>query len=115
MIKPRFATTLPTALPTAISTEPRAVAMIETMSSGSVVASETTVAPTKRGESPEISAIQDAASTKKSPPFTMSAMPTASKKAASAISPAEPIKNDVIIFPSFFSDNQKDFGETMPR
>ena len=107
MMSPRFATTLPTALPTAISIEPRAVAMTETMSSGRVVATETTVAPTRRGDTPRISAVQDAASTNQSPPLTIITMPRASSATESAISPADPIIIDNIIFLSFPKPSKK--------
>ena len=70
-----FAVTLPTALPTAISTLPCAPAITDTNSSGSVVATLTIVAPIISFGMPLTSAIQEAASTKKSPPFTIKTIP----------------------------------------
>ena len=80
MIRPMLAVTLPTALPMAMSTLPFAAAMTETSISGRVVARLTIVAPTISFGMPLTSAIQDAASTKKSPPFTMNTIPTRNKK-----------------------------------
>ena len=75
IIRPMLAVTLPTALPTDISTFPWTAAMRETRSSGRVVATLTTVAPTMSLGMPLISASHAAASTKKSPPFTMRRIP----------------------------------------
>ena len=88
IIRPRFAVTLPTALPTAMSTFPCTAASMDTSSSGSVVARLTMVAPTTSFGMPLISAIQEAASTKKSPPLTIRMMParkTASMTASSIV------------------------------
>ena len=70
-----FAVTEPTALPTAMSTLPSTAAMTDTIISGSVVARLTIVAPTINFGMPETSAIQLAASTKRSPPLTISTRP----------------------------------------
>ena len=70
-----FAVTEPTALPIAIALEPRDAPKQETISSGRVVARLTTVAPTIKCGIPETSAIQTAASTKRSPPFIISISP----------------------------------------
>ena len=99
MMRPRFAVTLPMALPMDISTMPMplpgesasaarasSAAKMETSSSGKVVAKLTTVAPTISFGMPEASAIHDAASTKKSPPLMMSTRPTMSSKTVIAIS-----------------------------
>ena len=83
MMSPVFAVTEPTALPMARALVPRAAPMHETISSGRVVAKLTIVAPTMKRGIPETSAIQPAASTKKSPPLTISARPTIKR----AISP----------------------------
>ena len=64
IIRPMFAVTLPTALPTAMSTFPWAAAIRETSISGRVVARLTMVAPTISFGTPLTSAIQEAASTK---------------------------------------------------
>ena len=75
IISPMFATTEPTELPTAMSRFPSAVAIMETRSSGKVVATLTTVAPMTNFGTPETSAIHVAASTKKSPPLIIRASP----------------------------------------
>ena len=64
----------------AMSTFFLTAAMTETSSSGRVVARLTIVAPMISLGIPLTSAIQDAASTKKSPPFTMNMMPTRNRK-----------------------------------
>ena len=74
-MSPRLAVTLPTALPTAMSTFPWVAAMTDTSSSGSVVARLTMVAPTISFGMPLTSAIQEAASTNQSPPFTIRMIP----------------------------------------
>ena len=76
MIRPTLAVTEPTALPTAMPMEPLAEAISDTSSSGSVVARLTMVAPIRNLGMPETSAIQLAASTKKSPPLMISARPS---------------------------------------
>ena len=75
-ISPVLAVTLPTALPMASSDCPCAAAMVDTSSSGRVVARLTTVAPMRNCGIPLAAAIQQAASTNKSPPFTVSTRPS---------------------------------------
>ena len=70
-----MAVTLPTALPTDISTFPCLAAITETIISGMVVATLTIVAPTISFGIPLTSAIQDAASTNQPPPWMMRIMP----------------------------------------
>ena len=74
-INPVLAVTDPTALPTAISALPSSAAKTETSISGRVVAKLTTVQPMINLGIPEASAIQAAASTKKSPPLMMQTSP----------------------------------------
>ena len=74
-IKPRFAVTEPTALPTARSTSPWSTPVTDTVNSGSVVARETMVAPMMNRGTPVASAIQTAPSKNQSPPLTMSSSP----------------------------------------
>ncbi len=74
-ISPVLAVTLPIALPMARSACPCAAAMVDTSSSGRVVARLTTVAPMRNCGIPLAAAIQQAASTNKSPPFTVSTNP----------------------------------------
>ena len=76
MIRPVLQVTEPMALPTAMSTLPPTAAMMDTSISGSVVAMDTMVAPTMNFGMPEASAIQLAASTKKSPPLTTRIRPS---------------------------------------
>lgn len=71
-----LAVTEPTALPDAISTLPSAVATIETIISGNVVAIETMVAPMMNFGTPSTSAIQLALSTNQSPPLMIKIKPT---------------------------------------
>ncbi|MPM50257.1 hypothetical protein SDC9_96993 [bioreactor metagenome] len=75
-ISPRLAVTEPTALPTARSISPLSTPVTETVSSGSVVATDTTVAPTIKCGMPEVSAIHTAPSKNQSPPLTISKSPT---------------------------------------
>ena len=79
IISPVLAVTEPTALPTAISALPSKAENTETSISGMVVAKLTTVAPIINFGMPEASAIQLAASTKRSPPFIMQTRPTANR------------------------------------
>ena len=79
IIRPILAVTEPTALPIAISFCPFAAAIDETRSSGSVVAKLTTVAPIMNFGIPVASAIHVAASTKTSPPLTISTRPITNK------------------------------------
>ena len=80
IIKPILAVTLPTALPIDMSTFPWRAAIIETSISGMVVARLTIVAPMISLGTPLTSAIQEAASTKKSPPFTIRTIPKRNRK-----------------------------------
>ena len=76
MMSPVLAVTEPMALPMAMSACPFEAAIELTNSSGSVVASETMVAPTMKRGMPETSAIQPAASTNQSPPLMMQTRPS---------------------------------------
>lgn len=82
IIRAVFAVTEPTALPMAISVFPSAAAIQDTIISGIVVARLTMVAPMINVGIFSARAIQLAASTKKSPPFTTRAIPKANKKQA---------------------------------
>ena len=79
IMRPVFAVTDPMALPMAISVLPSAAAIVETMTSGMVVATETMVAPMMNCGIPEAAAIQLAASTNQSPPLTISTIPSRNK------------------------------------
>ena len=79
-IRPMFALTDPTALPTARPMLPSAAPIVETKISGRVVAIETIVAPIIKRGTPLTSAIQLDASTNQSPPLTIRTIPTASNK-----------------------------------
>ena len=79
-----FAVTEPIALPMAMSVLPSAAAIVDTMISGSVVATETIVAPIRNFGMPDASAIQAAASTNQSPPLMISTNPTRNRKIVSA-------------------------------
>ena len=103
MMRPRLAVTLPTALPTAMSAFPCAAAMADTSSSGRVVARLTMVAPTISLGIPLTSAIQEAASTNQSPPFTIRMIP------ARKIMPS--IANSISCSPFF----PHTFAPTLPR
>jgi len=70
-----LAVTEPTAFPTAISFLPSKDAMADTIISGNVVAILTIVAPIIKVGIPNALAIQLAASTKRSPPFTTQITP----------------------------------------
>ena len=84
MMRPMFAVTEPIALPMAMSVLPSAAAIVDTMISGSVVATETIVAPIRNFGMPDASAIQAAASTNQSPPLMISTNPTRNRKIVSA-------------------------------
>ena len=81
-ISPRLADTDPTALPAAMPAAPRAVASSDTASSGRVVARLTTVAPTRNLGTPSALANHTAASTNRSPPFTVRKRPRSSMRMA---------------------------------
>jgi hypothetical protein len=78
-ISPRLAVTEPTALPTARSTSPWKVPVTDTVSSGRVVARETTVAPMINLGTPVASAIQTAPSRNQSPPLMIKSSPNKNK------------------------------------
>ncbi|UKI21077.1 MAG: hypothetical protein L6V83_05795 [Christensenella sp.] len=77
MISAILQLTEPTALPIAIAACPSAAEMLETRISGRVVATLTIVAPMMKVGIPDTSAIQLAASTNQSPPFTTRRIPSA--------------------------------------
>ena len=79
-IRPILAVTEPTALPTARSTSPASTPVMETVSSGSVVASETMVAPMINRGTPVTSAIHTAPSRNQSPPLTISTSPSINRR-----------------------------------
>ena len=80
--------TEPTAFPIAIPVLPCDAAMEDTSISGRVVARLTIVAPMMNVGMPETSAIQLAASTNQSPPFTTSRMPIARRTTQAAVLPS---------------------------
>ena len=82
-----LAVTEPTALPIASCAEPFIAALTDTRSSGSVVANDTTVAPTTNFGMPVASANQAAESTNQSPPLIIRTRPTIKRPAATAIKP----------------------------
>ena len=85
MIRPVFAVTEPTALPTAISFLPSRLAITDTSSSGIVVAKLTIVAPTINEGMLAALAIKLEASTNQSPPLITSTIPSINKSAAKNI------------------------------
>ena len=85
IITQKFAVTLPTEVPKAISGIPCAEAKIETKISGNVVATLTSVAPIINLGILATVAIRVALSTKTSLPFTVKRSPVANKTTANAI------------------------------
>ena len=80
MIRPMFAVTEPTALPTARSSSPSMTPVTDTVSSGRVVATLTIVAPIMNLGIPVKFAMKTAESTNQSPPLMMSTRPTTNSK-----------------------------------
>ena len=91
MISAVLAVTEPMALPMAMSACPLEAAMLLTISSGSVVATETIVAPTMNRGTPDTSAIHPAASTNQSPPLMMRISPRANSRMMTARDSIEPL------------------------
>ena len=85
-MSPRLAVTEPTALPTARSAFPWSTPRADTVISGSVVAKDTTVAPTRNRGTPQVSARSTDASTKSPPPRIITRRPTRKSPAAATVS-----------------------------